>query len=535
MKFLPFGILLVLITVHRAGARPIHRSDACRFAPMFTTQELLLSNSSRDLFIRTVMYWEGQFHQPGIGYNAVTGMTYDGHGLNYTSGDIDTSNLHFWSAPSKEGLHFMMLALSLSGNEYARIFVSSSNVSAADEVALDLLERKMGSMEAFDSQWPGFGGFLPWFFNYDAGLVPANDWYNSVPSLDNGEMIWGIYAARVVLASRSDTRSQRLALRLNARLQLLATTAPVIFYDGGGRIRSVATIANNKGSPMNSSNYALACTYQPCFLDDPYEGEMFAFFLDMYSTWSNQTERDSVWVNKRTKLQSVNFTVSSSTINANISVQRGWWFSAHEQWKYLELPYLDVPINARVFRNGERARSWNSALKRIPGMYASVTDVCAAGQQPPDYISSTGIESISFNSVDRADVVTPYGSFPVMLADLPTGLTWYNLMLQGPSMQGLHGSTEAVNVNGTDISPVVTWDSKITSAVAMLGGVADIVAKGLKSDGVYDRFTSVVQREWSLAFPSLVGEDLAFATPQAAIPTTLGDFSECRLPSLFVR
>lgn len=36
------------------------------------------------------------------------------------------------------------------------------------------------------------------------------------------------------------------------------------------------------------------------------------------------------------------------------------------QWKYLEMPYMEVPINKRVFLNGERARSWNSLIKNIP-------------------------------------------------------------------------------------------------------------------------------------------------------------------------
>jgi len=44
-----------------------------------------------------------------------------------------------------------------------------------------------------------------------------------------------------------------------------------------------------------------------------------------------------------------------------------------------------------------------------------------------------------------------------------TGFCWYNNMLQGPRMQSAFGSTEAINVNGTEISPITTWDSKITT------------------------------------------------------------------------
>ncbi len=48
-------------------------------------------------------------------------------------------------------------------------------------------------------------------------------------------------------------------------------------------------------------------------------------------------------------------------------------------------------------------------------------------------------------------------------------------------MQGPYGSTEAINVNGTEISPLVTWDSKITTVLAMLGGVSNLVEDGLNS------------------------------------------------------
>jgi hypothetical protein len=58
------------------------------------------------------------------------------------------------------------------------------------------------------------------------------------------------------------------------------------------------------------------------------------------------------------------------------------------------------------------------------------------GGPPPDYISATGIQKIAFETVQRTDVITPYGAFPTMLADLPTGLAWYLQMLKGPRMQG---------------------------------------------------------------------------------------------------
>jgi hypothetical protein len=44
------------------------------------------------------------------------GLTYDGHTINYQSGEL-MPPIHNFSAPSKESVHVALLALSLLGNE----------------------------------------------------------------------------------------------------------------------------------------------------------------------------------------------------------------------------------------------------------------------------------------------------------------------------------------------------------------------------------------------------------------------------------
>jgi hypothetical protein len=516
------GLLLICaLGLVEAAAPP------CRFAPLFDQQELISNPKTRDAFLRASMYWEGQFHK--VGFSESNGLTFDGTGLNYSTGE-PAAPLHYWTAASKESIHMMMLARALEGNEYARIFVSPDDQT--DSVVVDrvltILERKVTTLEDWNDNYPGFGGYLPWVANYPSGVVPMPAWTNSVPALDNGEMIWGLYACKVATQSRSDQRSLSLAARMSSYLGLLASTARTVFYAGQGHIRAVATIKDPQAAPTDPSNYGMDCNpkISNCWLDDPYEGELFAVFMDLYSQWPNQTDRDSVWVAKRAKLQSVTYTSGSGPI----TVQRGFWFSSHEQWKYLELPYLSAsPINKRVFLNGERARTHHSSSRGIPGLYASVTDVCPPGQQPPDYISAVGVQSIAFMPILRRDLITPYGAYPVMLADLGVGLAWYHNMLNGTAMQGPLGSTESINVGGTMIAPVVTWDSKITTACAMIGGVADLVGSGLKLDGTYSRFADVINREWNLAFPSLQGEQIPFAAPSVSLPQpgVINDFTTC--------
>jgi len=432
--------------------------------------------------------------------------------------------IHNFSAPSKESVHVALLALSLLGNERARLFFNVSAEKAGksvDELAVDILQKKMNAYERFNAQYPGYGGYLPWYVITDSSLFPIPPgWTSRVPSLDNGEWVWALKAAVEALEQREQPT---LAKRYSSYIDMLAKNALLVFYAGEGKLRTVTVIANMSAPPSPGNYYGPP---QVGYLDDPYEGELFTFFVDLYSMAHDPAEREKMWVYKRELLQAVKY----HTPSGPITVQRGWWFSSHEQWKYLEMPYLEVPINKRVFLNGERARTWNSALKGIPGLLASVNDV-SKNENIPDYLGATGIREIAFEEIASTSVVTPYGAFPMFLASEDVAAAWYHVMLSGGRMQGPFGTTEAINTTGTAISPVVTWDSKITTVLAMTGGIAPVISKILKKEGNYQRFYDVVDREWSRVFPSLAGESLAFALPRATIPTApLGDFSQCRTP-----
>ncbi|MBI4372266.1 MAG: DUF89 family protein, partial [Candidatus Omnitrophica bacterium] len=484
-----------------------------RFAPDYSAQDLLQGKGVTDEYIGKVMYWEGKFHQAGIAFNGKSGLTYDGHSIDFKTGEL-IGGPRNWSASSKESLHVIMLTLAIAGDARAQKFVNPDHPEEGAVTAVQILEHKITSYEKFNREYPGFGGFFPWFLVSDEGMKPTHDWQDRVPGLDNGELAWPLYAAYHVL---EDQGHPDLAKRYKAHFDLMAENAVMIFYEGGGRIRAEAAIRDTSArpSPDNYSNQAAGY-----FLDDPYEGELMAFFMDLFGVWPNPDEREKVWIHKRGKLESVEF----MTPKGPITVQKGHWFSAHEKWAYFVLPYQDVPIARRVLVSGEKARTWHSALKGIPGLFASVHGVVQGNENPP-YISDLGIQAIARERVTRQDVVTPYASFPVILAGGPgIGLVWYDLMLDGPRMQGPHGSIESIDIKGTAIAPLLTWDAKITTDVALVGGITDETAAALKKDGRYQRFFDLVDREYSRAFPRLEGEDLPFAEPTAVIPMTLGDF-----------
>lgn len=78
----------------------------------------------------------------------------------------------------------------------------------------------------------------------------------------------------------------------------------------------------------------------PNYLDDPYEGELFTWWLYFFGGLSQQ-QKDQLWQVKRAKLVSVEYNQGGV---GPITVQQGFWFSSHEQWKALEMPYRDVDI-----------------------------------------------------------------------------------------------------------------------------------------------------------------------------------------------
>lgn|GEM_PF-2735755 len=499
---------------------------AYRFAPNYSRAEIQSNPDAARRFLDEVIRWEARFNQPGIGYHAATGMTFDGHDIDFDTGELRGGPRN-WSAASKESLHVGLLALAVLGRDpRAQIFMSPDNPSQAAQTAVDILTRKIFTYEKFNREYPGYGGFLPWYIIEADGIRPAGsedslswDWRSRVPALDNGQLMWSLYLAYHALEEKGHTE---LARRYRDYFRLMVRNSVMMFYDGDGKIRAESKIANTRAVPSRDNYSNNVSGY---FLDDPYEGELFAFAMVLFGDWSHfggEAETEKIWQVKRAKLEPVLY----QTPHGPITVARGHWFSAHEQWKWFVLPYLDVDIAARVFRQSEAARTWNSATNKFPGLFASVHDVVTDRNQNPRYLSELGIPPIARQPVTRRDVVTPYAVFPVILAGpVGVGASWLHVMLSGPRMQGPYGSTESVNIAGTGFAPVLTWDSKITTVVAILGGFHPEIGRSMRADGVYDRFICIVDKEHRAAFPNLQGRNIPFAFPTAEIPHALSDFT----------
>jgi len=523
--------LLVLLsatkaTKHGATYRLYEDSSCCRFSELFHRADWE-DTTTQKLFISRVLSAERHFFaEANVAFDPDTGMTYDGHALDASTGELRKGpppNGPFgFSAASKEALHVSLLALAL---EKTQVGEDTAPLIYSEKEALDILEKKVSSMEGFDAAEPGFGGFLPWFCSRgvklgpdrrcltpqeEAGIVGAtSDFLGKVPGLDNGQLAWATYAVSKVLRGRATEgdRFEALAKRWEQRLERMRSTAVPVFYGGRGTgaLRAVTKIRNTAQDAVNASNYETVAVH-PEYLDDAYEGELLVLFVDLLGDWSSfphngREERNKMWERKQIRLKAINFTDPKD--DSKITVQEGFWFSSHEQWKLMVLPYLEIPLVKQIFTNSEYVRVVNSIHQHIPGLFAS-------SHAPPDvecghlggYCNAVGIQAVASQPVHWDQSVSPYGAYPVMLVDLAAGLAWYNTMLSLPKMQTATGSVEAAKVDGTSVASILTWDTKVTSVLAMLKGTGPLISRLLKEDGLREQFEARVRAFYGEKFSS---------------------------------
>ncbi|CAF1572752.1 unnamed protein product, partial [Adineta ricciae] len=201
----------------------IQGQNTCRFAELFTIDNLV--NNRNDAIHRFKMHmclWEGKFGY-GVGYNHGTGITFDGHKIDYTTGDLH-DNLQYWTAASKEALHVNILSLYLMDNVYARQFFRNAT---QDEI-VNILEKKIDSYDDFHRRYPGFGGFLPWFAANGSAMNLLNGWESKVPGLDNGQLVWSI---KILIETLKNKKLFALADKYQRRIDLMTQTAIPVFYE----------------------------------------------------------------------------------------------------------------------------------------------------------------------------------------------------------------------------------------------------------------------------------------------------------------
>ncbi|CAE7211853.1 unnamed protein product [Symbiodinium necroappetens] len=504
-------------------------SGCCRFAKEFEGVDWHSPQTRAD-FMANVMYMERRFlgRAAKLAFDPDTGMTYDGVGLNNNTGDVQHGSLRTFSAPSKEALHLSLLALALQPiEEVPKQLATVLPLLYSTEEALDILDKKAKTMEDFDAEFPGFGGFLPWFCSRGinkaghcktredpgARMTPLSGWERTLPGLDNGQLAFGTAAVVHVLERRAkqegaSSRFAKIARRWNARLERMKASVVNLFYNGAGLVRMVSELDNiTVDIAKNASN---AHNENGLYLWDAFEGEMIVLFMDIFGNWtkyanSGEEDKKLMW---KIKAEHVEPVVYKAADNTKMVLQKGYWFSAHEQWKTLQLPYMDIPLVKHLFANGEFARLENSVQEQLPGLMASVNAPNGVQCDAHPYCSAVGIQSLAeepiFNFKESETVLTPYAAFPSILVDPAAGLAWYNHMLAMPRVQTPIGSIESFTISGKAVAPMATWDAKVTTVLAMLGGTGPLLRTYMEEQGVYGIFEDRVKSMYEPVFKPVI-------------------------------
>jgi hypothetical protein len=460
-------------------------------------------------FLDDFVHKENPFYQPGVSYDDKTGVTVDGHPIAWKTGEL-LGDPRTFSAASKESLHLAFLALAVGGNPTARKLLAPTDGSGVDQRVLSVLEKKIATYERFDREFPGFGGFLPWYKIADGRIVPDPHWMTRVPGLDNGQLAWSVYLAAHVL---EDHGHHDLARRYAQHLEKMKANVVRVFYDPLLRqLRCEAVLLRGPDVPPEHNAYRTKDAH--FLLDDAFEGTLLGEFAASFGVWQDHPEgRDAIWSTPRR----VPALYRAPKSRVKITIDEGNWHSSHEQWAYGVLPYLDDPIMRVIFENTQRARTINAAERGERGLAASVNGP-RKGDGDTEYISALGIRARGINKekLDRRHVYTPYGAFPLGLVTggRPVYASWLAMMANQPGMSTPYGIAESYSASGKRHAPLLTWDVKGLVALGILGGLGDVMRPYMQKDGIYDAFRERVRADRS-AFDGkpIVGTDAPLRDP----------------------
>ena len=483
------------------------RSRRMRTGPRGRRMGRLPSPAEARRFLRRVVARERRFYQPGVSYDGETGLTFDGHPVDRVSGELRGTPRN-WSAASKESLHIILLAKAVAGDPTARALITPDprDPSKATARALDVLGRKIATYRRFDERNPGFGGFLPWFKVAGGELEPMDGWEGRVPGLDNGQLAWSLYLAEGVLREHGHVE---LADAYRGQLDRMADNVVRVFYDPAGRhFRGEAVLERGGAVPPGKNRYA----NKGYLIEDPYEGLLLVHFADLMGRWRGRTAagREAVWRDPRRK--PARFRHGGK----EITVVEGHWFSSHEDWGFLVLPYRDLPVADRLFQNGQRVRTSYSARRGLSGLFASTHRPVKRDGGQLRYENASGIQSVAKDTVRGGKpIMAPYAAFPLALVDTRLFAGWLKSMVDRPGMFGPYGIGESYSEDGST-APLLTWDGKALPMIAMMGGVSGDIGRFLRRDGTYRQFVDRVSADYRLFDEAAIaGEDLPFEAPPA--------------------
>jgi hypothetical protein len=92
-----------------------------------------------------------------------------------------------------------------------------------------------------------------------------------------------------------------------------------------------------------------------------------------------------------------------------------------------------------------------------------------------------------------------------LLVNKEFGAAWLHNTVYSPCGQTKYGALEGTGLNGSLMSPTLTWDTKITTVLAILNGTRAIIDRFLVKSKLVEEFTARIEKEYTLAFPYIDG------------------------------
>jgi hypothetical protein len=468
-------------------------------------------------YIHRLLSKESNFFQLGVAVNNNTFLTQDGIFLNSISLQ-PVGKASPFSAASKESLHLNFLAKAVLNNAQAQQLLFGANAASIANTndpeyaviqALSILEKKVTTYEQFDATYPAFGGFLPWFISEDRGngvsMYPLSGWEDRMPALDNGQLAWSIFMVYHALYKMGH---DSIASRYERHFQKMIANAKTIFFDSTRNVISgISQFTDTSGNPDASLPPEQLLYIKDSYaLTDPFEGELMAVFMTLFSPDLSEAQKHQLWANKF-----VNTRNYAATTGDILTVIEGWAFSSHEQWKFLILPYLDYKVTRDLFLNSEKVRADYSNKNQYRGFFASVNTPANT------YESLLGIQAVASQSGVKNTVIAPYANFPMLLADqnqqTNTGLKWLKNTLAFDEMLSEYGVLESYDTSTFAITPLLTWDGKALPSLAMMGGVIAEMREFMIQEGIYLEFMDLIDTQYSALSDVIDGIDSIIAVP----------------------
>ena len=254
-----------------------------------------------------------------------------------------------------------------------------------------------------------------------------------------------------------------IAKQYEDHLRLMANSGVTMFYVGRSKhnhhmFQDWIRIKDPYSSVIQS-NYAMdndcVKTPQQCAFEQDYpQAEPLLLFLYLYGNWTTTNgvliDKDAVWRTKSSNSWPSYFAVNQSDkVHHEIVYERGLRFLTHEIFKYILLPYFDVPMAEAVFLNGERVRSHYSNMHHFPGMFSSAARI---GNDSDYYADETAqIYPGIMDSLKKHALIMPYSAFAMLLHPQTRshGVVWYANMLNSAVSQSTFGVLDSIAVTGT--------------------------------------------------------------------------------------